>query len=109
MKLRRPERFFSLLLHLFAVLLLAASVTAQQEKLGETQRRETLAPGIEHLEVRRGDFTTEAEGDRWIINALILDPPRARLAIARAMDEIVGAETTSSLAARHGALAAINS
>jgi len=109
MKLRRPERCFPLSLYLFVILLLAASVTAQQEKLGETQRRETLAPGIEHLEVRRGDFTTEAEGDRWIINALVLDPQRTRLALARAMDEIVGAETTSSLAARHGALAAVNS
>ena len=88
--------------------LLAASAIAQEEKPQETRRSETLAPGIEHLEIRRGDFTTEAERERWIIHALILDPQRARLTLARALDEIVGAETTSSLAARHSALAAIN-
>ncbi len=109
MKFRRPARLLPLSLRLFALLLLAASATAQQDKSTETQRSETLTPGIEHLEIRRGDFTTDAERDRWIIHALILDPPRARLTLARAMDEIVGAETTSSLATRHGALAAVNS
>ncbi len=109
MKFRRLERCFPLSLCLFAFLLPTAPVTAQQDQPGETRRSETIAPGIEHLEIRRGDFTTEAARDRWIIHALILDPRRARLTLARAMDEIVGAETTSSLAARHSALAAVNS
>lgn len=39
---------------------------------------------------------------------VLADPRRAELKLARAMDELVGAETTSSLAIRHAALAAIN-
>ncbi|MCX6578476.1 MAG: phosphodiester glycosidase family protein [Candidatus Aminicenantes bacterium] len=74
----------------------------------EIRRSETLAPGIEHLEIRRGDLTDDPERDRWIIHVLLLDPRCSRLVLARAMDEVVGAETTSSLAARHGALAAVN-
>jgi hypothetical protein len=96
------------LARLLLLLFLAHSAGAQTDRPGETRRTETLAPGIEHLEIRRGDFDSEAERDRWLIQALILDPQSARLTLARAMDEVVGAETTSSLAARHGALAAIN-
>lgn len=73
----------------------------------EQRTTETLAPGVEHLAIKRGDFAAET-GDRWQIHVLIVDPRKASLKFARAMDEIVGAETTSSLATRHGALAAIN-
>ena len=90
------------------ILLLVASAFARTTQSRETRQTETLAPGIEPLEIRRGDFSTDQGPDRWTIHALVLDSQRARLVLARAMDEMVGAETTSSLAARHGALAAIN-
>jgi hypothetical protein len=108
MKLRRLEWLSSISLWILAGLCLTASLLAQQAKPSDLRRSETLAPGIEHLEILRGDFASEDERDRWIIHALILDPQRARLTLARAMDEMVGAETTSSLAMRHGALAAVN-
>jgi hypothetical protein len=91
-----------------ALCLSAVASTPQTNPAREIRLSETLAPGIEHLEIRRGDFTDDPERDRWIIHVLLLDPRRSRLVLARAMDEIVGAETTSSLAARHGALAAVN-
>ncbi|HEX4951506.1 MAG TPA: phosphodiester glycosidase family protein [Blastocatellia bacterium] len=73
----------------------------------EQRTAATLAPGVEHIEIRRGDFTAES-GDRWQIHVLIVDPAKAALKWVRAMDELVGSETTSSMAARHGAMAAIN-
>ena len=89
-------------------LLLVASVFAQATRPADETQTETLAPGIEHLTIRRGDFSTNDNQARQAIHALIVDPQRARLVLARAMDEMVGTETTSSLALRHGALAAIN-
>jgi hypothetical protein len=74
----------------------------------ETRRAETVAPGVEHIEILRGDFAEGRETDRWTIHLLVLDPRLIRLDSALAMDEIAGAETTSSLAARRGALAAVN-
>lgn len=89
-------------------LLLLATVAAQVAPARESRRNETVAPGVEHVEIRRGDFASDTQSDRWTIHALVVDPRQARLQIAQAADEIVGAETTSSIAARRGALAAIN-
>ena len=97
----------SKILGILAVAWLVVATSSQITKSLEQRNTETLAPGIEHLEIKRGDFNAEA-GDRWQIHALLIDPTKATIKLARAMDEIVGAETTSSLAARHGALAAIN-
>jgi DNA-binding transcriptional ArsR family regulator len=44
----------------------------------------------------------------WFINVLRVDPNRARLKIVHALDEGVGLETVSSLAARYRAPAATN-
>ncbi len=74
----------------------------------ETRSVEEVAPGVEHIAIRRGDFAEKAETDRWTIHVLVLDPSRVRLGLARAMDEGVGLETVSSMAGRHGALAGIN-
>lgn len=73
----------------------------------ETRQTATIAPGLEYLQIKRGDFTVE-QGDRWLINALIVDPQLIRLELGLALDEIVGVEATSSMAARRGAIAAIN-
>ncbi|MEP7343152.1 MAG: phosphodiester glycosidase family protein [Acidobacteriota bacterium] len=71
------------------------------------QNAETLSPGIEHVTIKRGDFSKDG-GDRWTIHAIIADAKLSRLRLAQAKDEVVGAEATSSMAARHKALAAIN-
>lgn len=105
LKKQNPQARLSFLcagLVLFVLNSLAQVATPVEQRIAET-----LAPGIEHLEIKRGDFTAET-GDRWQIHALIVDPRQASLRLTRAMDELVGAETTSSMAARHGALAAIN-
>jgi len=71
------------------------------------RRLETIAPGIERIEIKRED-PTPAGPDRWTINVLVLDPGRTRLVLGRARDAGIGTETTSSMAARHGAAAAVN-
>ena len=92
---------------LVLALLLVAHSPAQPQ-VRETRRTEIVAPGIEREEIRRGPAAPGEAGDRWVINVLRLDPARVRLVLARAMDEAVGTETTSSLALRHGAAAAVN-
>jgi len=74
----------------------------------ETRRSEAVAPGVERVEIRRGDFGVGLGPDRWVVNVLVLDPSRTRLALVRAGDKGVGTETTSSMARRRGALAAVN-
>ncbi len=69
---------------------------------------ETVRPGVEHIALKRGDFSDKLGADRWTVHALVLDPSRVRLELGRAMDEGVGTEPVSSIAARHGALAAVN-
>jgi exopolysaccharide biosynthesis protein len=92
------------------VLCLAGFIQASQQTIRGADERivDPFASGIEHILIKRGDFSTEPRGDRWTIHALIVDSKHARLKLAQAMDEVAGAETTSSMAARHGALAAIN-
>ena len=74
----------------------------------ESRAVETIAPGVEHVTIRRGDFSTGLGPDRWTINVLVLDPSKIRLGLGRAHDKVVGTETTSSIAGRLGALAATN-
>ena len=62
-----------------------------------------IAPGIEHGQVASG---STAEPVR--INVLRVDLKRTRLKVVRALDQGLGVETVSSLAARHRADAAIN-
>jgi exopolysaccharide biosynthesis protein len=93
---------------LLTILIFACAGFAQSLRSDDALRRETIAPGVEHIEIKRGDPSSEAGRDRWVIQALIVDPQRARLKLAQAMDEVAGAETTSSMAARYGAIAAVN-
>ena len=105
--LKEPLSQFRFCLLLTGIAFLTLLSLAQVATPGEQRSAETLAPGIEHLEIKRGDFSAEV-ADRWQIHVLIVDPSKAAVKLARAMDEIVGAETTSSLATRHGAIAAVN-
>src|SRR5215216_4437830 len=67
-----------------------------------------VSAGVEHLRVTRGyKSETEATGP-WVINLLRIDLRNVDLRIVRALDEGVGLETTSSMAARYGAIAAVN-
>ncbi|MDD8026009.1 MAG: phosphodiester glycosidase family protein [Acidobacteriota bacterium] len=75
---------------------------------GGTMTREPVGPGIERIVIRRGDFAAILGGGRWTIHALTVDPARARIGLGLALDEIVGTEAVRSIAARHGAVAAVN-
>jgi exopolysaccharide biosynthesis protein len=106
---RHPAKrlvFSFFFLSLSATIATPAPETAQRPP--ETRRSESVAAGIEHIEIRRGDFGRGIGPDRWTINVLILDPSITKLSLGRALDRGVGTETPSSIAARRGALAATN-
>ena len=74
----------------------------------ESQQFQTVAAGVEYLQITRGESSLDETSGPWLINILRVDPSRASLQVFHALDEGVGLETTSSLAARHKAVAAIN-
>jgi len=92
----------------FAVLTATAQFPAAQT-LNPAPKPEIIAPGIEHLQITRGLKSDNAATGPWFINILRIDLSKARLQMVHAMDEAVGLETISSLAARYGALAGVNS
>lgn len=108
----RRDRFALVARLLLSLVLIAPALTSAVPAQdlpadpAESRRSETVVPGVEHLEIRRENAAAEA--DRWVIHALVLDPRRVRLSLGRAFDGGVGVETTSSIAARHDALAAVN-
>lgn len=63
----------------------------------------TVRPGVEHAEVTR-----DVGGLPVRINLLRLDLRKVRLDVVHARDAAIGTETTSSIARRHGAVAAVN-
>ena len=69
---------------------------------------QTAAPGVEHLKLCRGHRSDNDATGPWVINLLRVDPKQIDLRVVHALDEGVGLETTSSIAARHGAVAAVN-
>lgn len=91
-KTKLLSSIFCLLTTVFCLLTL---VSAQEFK--------TIRDGVEYAEATRG---TKEEPVR--LNLLKLDLTRVRLDVVHAMDAAIGLEKTSSMAARHGALAAIN-
>jgi hypothetical protein len=111
-KLNRSRLLISVILILLLCangVLHAQEVSTRPFELTSNQSSEFIAPGIEHLQFTRGfKSETEATGP-WFINMLRIDLSKARLQMVHAMDEAVGLETVSSIAARYGALAAVNS
>jgi exopolysaccharide biosynthesis protein len=86
--------FVLILVHLWLVILFA-STNAQDFK--------TMRDGIEYAELEK------AIGEKPVrMNLLRLDLTKVRLDVVHAMDAAIGLEKTSSIAARHGAFAAIN-
>jgi hypothetical protein len=93
---------------LIAGLLLGAVAAAFAAGPPDVRKAEQVAPGVEHVEIRRGDFGRGLGPDRWIIHVLVCDPAKVRLGLGRANDRGVGTETTSAIARRRGAVGAIN-
>lgn len=69
---------------------------------------ELVAPGIEYAQIRPGTKSHDAASGPWLINLLRIDLKQVDIRVVHALDETVGLETTSSMAARHGAIAAVN-
>ncbi|MGQ0736887.1 MAG: phosphodiester glycosidase family protein [Acidobacteriota bacterium] len=67
-----------------------------------------VAPGVELAEFGRYADRTGAPAGPWSIRALRLDLAVVRLDVVHALDAAVGLETVGSIAARHGAIAAVN-
>ncbi len=67
------------------------------------QEFRTVQDGIEYSEITR-----EIDKMPVKMNLLRLDLTKVRLDVVHAMDAAIGTETTSSMATRHGAIAAIN-
>ncbi len=67
------------------------------------QEFKSVADGVEYAEMTRGIDQTPVK-----MNLLRLDLTKVRLDVVHAMDSAIGLEKTSSIATRHGALAAIN-
>ncbi len=84
-------------------------VRAQTTKASGELKSEFIAPGIEHIQITRGYKSDKEATGPWFINMLRIDLSKARLEFVHALDEAVGLETVSSMATRHGALAAVNS
>ena len=116
----QSSRNRQLAIHLLSTLLFAASIcpsaaprwtaqTAVGPRSTQSDQFQTVAPGIEYLQISRGAASPEETTGPWVINLLRVDLGRARIDVVHALDEGVGLETVSSIATRHGAVAAINS
>ncbi|HQU85478.1 MAG TPA: phosphodiester glycosidase family protein [Pyrinomonadaceae bacterium] len=77
------------------IIFLFVSISAQDFK--------TIQDGIEYAEMTREIDKTPVK-----MNLLKLDLTKVRLDVVHAFDEAIGVEKTSSIATRHGAIAAIN-
>ena len=98
------------LIGLFACISLDAAIPSTTQTLtARAQKSEVIAPGVEHTQITRGFKSEKESTGPWLINMLRIDLSKARLRLVHAMDEAVGLETVSSMAARYGALAAVNS
>ena len=100
----RPGATHAALLLLVPALLLAASCHGR-DALG-LGPAEHVAPGIRLY--RLADPALLNPQAPVTVQILRLDPARVRLESALANDEVMGTETVQEMAARHGAIAAIN-
>ncbi|MCA1606489.1 MAG: hypothetical protein LC775_13710, partial [Acidobacteria bacterium] len=74
----------------------------------ESLKLSEVEPGIEYGQTTSGHASKDELTGPWFINVIRVDLKRARLKIVHALDEGLGLETVSSLAARYRAPAAIN-
>jgi len=81
----------------------ACATREQADWLGPASE---IAPGVQFF--RSTDGTLLDPQGPVAVHLLRLDPSRVRLESALSQDEVLGAETVEGIAARHGAVAAIN-
>jgi exopolysaccharide biosynthesis protein len=81
---------------------------ASRVRLTESLKFSEIEPGIEYGQTAAGRQSKDERTGPWLINVVKIDLSRARLKVVHALDEGVGLETVSSLAARYGAVAATN-
>ncbi|MDQ6651245.1 MAG: phosphodiester glycosidase family protein [Acidobacteriota bacterium] len=89
-------------------LLTAYGQTSGSIHFTEALRFQEVAPGIEYGQTTIGHASKDELTGPWIINVLRIDLNQASLKIVHGLDEGVGMETVSSLAARYRATAATN-
>lgn len=82
--------------------------TAASARFTAALKWQEIEPGIEYGQTTSGFASNNELTGPWFINVIRVDLKRARLKIVRALDEGVGMETVSSLAARHQAPVATN-
>lgn len=82
--------------------------TSGSRRFTESLELQEVEAGIEYGQTSSGHASKDEMTGPWFINVLRIDPTRARLKIVHALDEGVGLETVSSLAARYSAPAATN-
>ncbi|MEW6208354.1 MAG: phosphodiester glycosidase family protein [Acidobacteriota bacterium] len=101
------KRNLSTRVSLLAIALLVAGFDPARHQCTGYQFQ-VVASGIEHLRIARGYKSENAATGPWQINLLRIDLSRVEVKLVHALDEGVGLETTSSMAARYAADAAIN-
>ncbi len=72
------------------------------------QNFQMVRDGIEHAKITRQMKSADGKDESVVFNLLRLDLREVRLDVVHAFDRAIGLEKTSSIAARHGAIAAIN-
>jgi exopolysaccharide biosynthesis protein len=82
--------------------------TSTDVRFTRSLKWQEVEPGIEYGQTTSGHASKDELTGPWFINVLRIDLKRARLKIVHALDEGVGLETVSSLAARYHAPAATN-
>ena len=76
--------------------------------ISSAQDFQIVADGIEHARLVRQMKSADGKPENVVFNLLRLDLAKVRLDVVHAMDAAIGTETTSSIATRYGATAAIN-
>jgi exopolysaccharide biosynthesis protein len=82
--------------------------TSSDVRFTQSLKWQEVEPGIEYGQTTSGHASKDELTGPWFINVLRIDLKRASLKIVHALDEGVGLETVSSLAARYRAPAATN-
>lgn len=95
--MKKTSRFFSVG---FWLIFLCFSIFAQDFK--------TVGAGVEYARLTRQMKSADGKDENVVFNLLRLNLTKVRLDVVHAMDAAIGVEKTSSIAARHGAFAAIN-
>lgn len=94
---KQNQRLFKINILLLAILFVFSCVKIFPQEF------QTIRDGVEYA-----GFTRKIKEENVVVNALRLDLTRTRLEVVHALDGVIGTETVSSIATRHGAAAAIN-